>query len=105
MKRYVVYRRGLLRTEGKFEDGCDYMMDNDKPKFHTSIHEDDVVTVFDYSEATLMSRIDYITYTSHGGETLSIKKFRKQNFYNNWFATPSMEFTDVYHTLPANQNV
>lgn len=105
MQRYVVYSRGLLRTEGKMEDYCDYIMQGNKPVFHTPIFEDDIVSVFQYDSELLLHRTDYITLRSLHSQPFGIKKQKITCFYNGTWYKSDAEFVDVASTLPANQNI
>lgn len=104
MVEYVVYSRGILRTEGSAQDGCDYIMVDDRPAFHTgSIHDDDIVTVFQYYNGTMEFRTDYITWNSPRQQPIRIKKYRKHTM--NYWATNYMNFIEVNQTLPMTENV
>lgn len=57
MKTYVVYSRGILRYEG-----IDYVMEDGRPSFSSSLNENDNITVFVYEKLETSSSVPkYIT--------------------------------------------
>lgn len=73
-KTYVVYSRGLLRIEGRAEDGCDYVMNSGRPTFHSKMKNGDIVYIFVYNSAGLSERRDYYCLNTEHHQPLKAKK-------------------------------